>query len=138
MTIFNQSTQTRKTTAHHYSMNKTHRIPKTQQRKTRLLLREVSELETVRHYTRLSRKNFSIDTHFYPLGSCTMKYNPRAHRLAWLPGMANRHPYALLQHSQGFMACLYELQQWLTTITGMAGTSLMPMAGAQGEFDGVG
>src|SRR6476620_142950 len=72
-------------------------------------LPEVSELQAVRHFTRLSRKNFSIDTQFYPLGSCTMKYNPRGvHRLAFLDGFANRHPLADTQNSQGFMACAYE------------------------------
>ncbi len=100
-------------------------------------LPEVSELEVVRHYTQLSRKNFSIDVNFYPLGSCTMKYNPRAHRLAFLPDIANRHPLALPMFSQGFMTCLFELQSYLKMITGMAGVSLTPMAGAQGEFAGV-
>jgi glycine dehydrogenase subunit 2 len=101
-------------------------------------LPEVSELQTVRHYTRLSQKNFSIDTHFYPLGSCTMKYNPRAcHRLASLPGFLNRHPLAPEKISQGFLACLYELQDMLREVTGMQAVSLTPMAGAQGEFAGM-
>ena len=101
-------------------------------------LPEVSELQTVRHYTRLSQQNFSIDTHFYPLGSCTMKYNPRAcHRLASLPGFLDRHPLAPEKISQGFLACLYELQGMLQEVTGMAAVSLTPMAGAQGEFAGV-
>lgn len=101
-------------------------------------LPEVSELEVVRHYTRLSRKNFSIDTQFYPLGSCTMKYNPRGvHRLAFLEGFLNHHPLALASQSQGFMSCAYELQEILKTVTGMKGVSLTPMAGAQGEFAGV-
>ncbi len=97
----------------------------------------VSELQVVRHYTRLSRLNFSIDTNFYPLGSCTMKYNPRAHRLAFLPDIANRHPLSLPQFSQGYLECLYELQEYLKIITGMAEVALSPMAGAQGEFAGV-
>ncbi|HRX72178.1 MAG: aminomethyl-transferring glycine dehydrogenase subunit GcvPB [Candidatus Competibacteraceae bacterium] len=101
-------------------------------------LPEVSELQTVRHYTRLSQKNFSIDTHFYPLGSCTMKYNPSAcHRLASLPGFLNRHPLAPENISQSFLACLYELQEMLREVTGMQAVSLTPMAGAQGEFAGV-
>lgn len=101
-------------------------------------LPEVSELQVVRHYTRLSQKNFSIDTHFYPLGSCTMKYNPRAcNRLAGLPGLAGRHPHAPESFSQGFLACLYELQEMLKAVTGMKAVSLTPMAGAQGEFAGV-
>lgn len=101
-------------------------------------LPEVSELQVVRHYTRLSQKNFSIDTQFYPLGSCTMKYNPRvAHSLASLAGFADRHPLAPDSHSQGIMACLYELQEMLKSVTGMHAFSLTPAAGAQGEFAGV-
>ena len=101
-------------------------------------LPEVSELQAVRHYTNLSRRNFSIDNQFYPLGSCTMKYNPRgAHRAASLAGFLNRHPLAPPDLSQGFLACLYELQETLKVVTGMAGVSLTPMAGAQGEFAGV-
>ncbi|MCH9643234.1 MAG: aminomethyl-transferring glycine dehydrogenase subunit GcvPB [Gammaproteobacteria bacterium] len=101
-------------------------------------LPELSELQVVRHYTRLSRKNFSIDTHFYPLGSCSMKYNPRAaHKLASLPGFLQRHPYMLQQNSQGFLKCLYELQEILKVVTGMQAVSLAPMAGAQGEYAGV-
>lgn len=113
-------------------------IPAQFLRKTALKLPEVSELQAVRHYTRLSQKNFSIDTHFYPLGSCTMKYNPRAsNSLAMLSGFLNRHPAAPDSHSQGILACLYELQQMLTEVTGMKGVSLAPAAGAQGEFTGV-
>jgi glycine dehydrogenase subunit 2 len=102
------------------------------------LLPAVSELQAVRHFTRLSQMNFSIDTHFYPLGSCTMKYNPKAcNTYAMLPELAGRHPLAPDSHSQGFMACMYELQEMLKDITGMQGVSLTPMAGAQGEFAGV-
>ena len=101
-------------------------------------LPEVSELQAVRHYTRLSQLNFSIDTHFYPLGSCTMKYNPRAcNTLAMLPEFLHRHPLAPVSHSQGFLGCMYDLQEILKDVTGMAGVSLTPMAGAQGEFAGV-
>ena len=101
-------------------------------------LPEVSELETVRHYTTLSQKNFSIDTHFYPLGSCTMKYNPRGvHQLATLNPFLHRHPLSLEINSQGTMACLFELQEILQTVTGMQAAALSPMAGAQGEFVGV-
>ena len=101
-------------------------------------LPEVSELQAVRHYTNLSRRNFSIDNQFYPLGSCTMKYNPRgAHRIASLPGFAGRHPLAELPASQGFLACLHELQEVLKAATGMAAVSAAPMAGAQGEFAGI-
>jgi glycine dehydrogenase subunit 2 len=113
-------------------------IPESMRRKQRPLLPEVSELQVVRHYTNLSRKNFSIDTQFYPLGSCTMKYNPRgAHKAAMLPGFLARHPLAPVSHSQGYIACLYDLQEVLKEVTGMKGVSLTPAAGAQGEFAGV-
>ncbi|MES9832353.1 MAG: aminomethyl-transferring glycine dehydrogenase subunit GcvPB [Candidatus Thiodiazotropha sp. DIVDIV] len=113
-------------------------IPDELRRTSRPSLPQVSEMQAVRHYTRLSQKNFSIDTHFYPLGSCTMKYNPRAcNTLASLPGLATRHPLAPETHSQGFMACMYELQEILKTVTGMHAVSLSPAAGAQGEFAGV-
>ncbi|HWR87895.1 MAG TPA: aminomethyl-transferring glycine dehydrogenase subunit GcvPB, partial [Acidiferrobacterales bacterium] len=113
-------------------------IPASLRRGKRPLLPEVSEMQTVRHYTRLSQKNFSIDTQFYPLGSCTMKYNPRAcNSLAMLPQFLGRHPAAPASTGQGFLACMYELQEMLKEVTGMKGVSLTPMAGAQGEFAGV-
>ncbi|MES2682495.1 MAG: aminomethyl-transferring glycine dehydrogenase subunit GcvPB [Pseudomonadota bacterium] len=113
-------------------------IPASLRRKAAPKLPEVSELQAVRHYTRLSKLNFSIDTHFYPLGSCTMKYNPRAcNSLAMLPEFLGRHPLAPVSHGQGFLACMYDLQEILKDVTGMAGVSLTPMAGAQGEFAGV-
>jgi len=113
-------------------------VPAELMRTEPLVLPEVSELDAVRHYTRLSQQNFSIDTHFYPLGSCTMKYNPRAcNAAALLPGILNRHPLAPEQTGQGFLGCLFELQQILQDVTGMAAVSLTPMAGAQGEFAGV-
>ena len=101
-------------------------------------LPEASELQTVRHFTRLSQMNFCIDTQFYPLGSCTMKYNPRAcNALALLPEFAGRHPLGPVSHGQGFLTCMYELQEMLKDVTGMKGVSLTPMAGAQGELAGV-
>jgi glycine dehydrogenase subunit 2 len=101
-------------------------------------LPEVGELEAVRHFTRLSQLNFSIDTHFYPLGSCTMKYNPKAcNQYAMLPPFLARHPLAPESHGQGFLACMYELQEMLKEVTGMQGVALSPMAGAHGEFAGV-
>ena len=113
-------------------------IPANLRRKNKPGLPEVGELEVVRHYTNLSTKNFAIDKQFYPLGSCTMKYNPRgANRAAMLPGFLNRHPLAPASHSQGYLACMYELQNFLKEVTGMKGVSLAPMAGAQGEFAGV-
>jgi glycine dehydrogenase subunit 2 len=101
-------------------------------------LPEVSELQAVRHFTRLSQLNFSIDTHFYPLGSCTMKYNPKAcNQYAMLPELLGRHPLAPESTGQGVLQVLFELQEMLKEVTGMRGVSLTPMAGAQGEFAGV-
>jgi len=113
-------------------------IPANFLRTDRPRLPEASELQVVRHFTRLSQKNFSIDTQFYPLGSCTMKYNPRVcNSLALLPGFAGRHPLGPASHAQGFLRCMYELQEMLKAVTGMQGVSLTPMAGAQGELAGV-
>jgi glycine dehydrogenase subunit 2 len=113
-------------------------VPAELRRRRRPLLPEVSELQAVRHYTRLSQMNFSIDTQFYPLGSCTMKYNPRGcNQYAMLPEFLARHPLAPAALGQGLLACLHELQEMLKEVTGMRGVSLTPMAGAQGEFAGV-
>jgi glycine dehydrogenase subunit 2 len=113
-------------------------LPASCLRKSPPLLPEVSELDVVRHYTRLSQKNFSIDTHFYPLGSCTMKYNPRAaNRLAMLEGFLSGHPLAPVRFKQGFLECVFELQEILQSVTGMSTVVLSPMAGAQGEFAGI-
>jgi glycine dehydrogenase subunit 2 len=113
-------------------------LPKSLRRRSQPVMPQASELQVVRHFTRLSQKNFCIDTHFYPLGSCTMKYNPRAcNKLALLEGFAGRHPYAHSSLSQGFMACMHDLQEILADVTGMQGVSLAPMAGAQGEYVGV-
>ena len=116
----------------------TAQVPAELRRRRRPLLPEVSELQAVRHYTRLSQMNFSIDTQFYPLGSCTMKYNPRGcNQYAMLPEFLGRHPLAPAALGQGTLACLHELQEMLKEVTGMQGVSLTPMAGAQGEFAGV-
>ncbi|HKJ08302.1 MAG TPA: aminomethyl-transferring glycine dehydrogenase subunit GcvPB [Gammaproteobacteria bacterium] len=113
-------------------------IPAHLRRRERARLPEVSEMQVVRHYTRLSQKNFSIDTQFYPLGSCTMKYNPRAsNKLAMLPQLLARHPLSPESAGQGYLACMYELQEMLKDVTGMEAVSLTPAAGAQGEFTGV-
>jgi glycine dehydrogenase subunit 2 len=113
-------------------------IPAKLRRTHKPLLPEVGELETVRHFTRLSQLNFSIDTHFYPLGSCTMKYNPKAcNQYAMLPEFLGRHPLGPETHGQGFLACMYELQEMLKEVTGMQAVALSPMAGAHGEFAGV-
>jgi glycine dehydrogenase subunit 2 len=98
-------------------------------------LPELSELDVVRHYTNLSTLNMSIDGNFYPLGSCTMKYNPkRNERLAALPGFASLHPYQDESTLQGLLELLYELQAMLAEIAGLHAVSLQPAAGAQGEL----
>ena len=113
-------------------------LPTAQLRAAAPVLPEVSEPEAVRHFTRLSQLNFSIDTQFYPLGSCTMKYNPKAcNQYAMLPELLSRHPLAPDTHGQGVLACLYELQEMLKEVTGMQAVALSPMAGAQGEYAGV-
>ncbi len=101
-------------------------------------LPEVAECEVVRHYTGLSRLNFSVDTGFYPLGSCTMKYNPKLNeRAATLPGFANLHPLIGDEHAQGALRVLYDMDTWLSRICGMAAFSMQPAAGAHGELAGM-
>ncbi|MGA0018842.1 MAG: aminomethyl-transferring glycine dehydrogenase subunit GcvPB [Steroidobacteraceae bacterium] len=113
-------------------------IPQALQRRDAPLLPQASELDVVRHFTRLSQLNFSIDTNFYQLGSCTMKYNPKAcNQYAMLPEFLGRHPLAPASQGQGFLSCMYELQEMLKEVTGMKAVSLNPMAGAHGEFAGV-
>lgn len=98
-------------------------------------LPELAEPDVVRHFTNLSTLNMSVDTHFYPLGSCTMKYNPkRNERLASLPGFAHLHPLQSDASAQGMLELLYELQQFFGEISGLPGVSLQPAAGAQGEL----
>ena len=98
-------------------------------------LPELGELDVVRHYTNLSTLNMSIDANFYPLGSCTMKYNPkRNERLAALPGFAAQHPYQDESTLQGLLAILFDLQEILAEIAGLDAVSLQPAAGAQGEL----
>lgn len=114
------------------------KIPSALRRRVAPMLPEVSELDAVRHFTRLSQLNFSIDTNFYPLGSCTMKYNPKAcNQYAMLPEFLARHPLAPDSQGQGFLSCMFELQEMLKEVTGMKAVSLNPMAGAHGEFAGV-
>jgi len=99
---------------------------------------EVSELQVVRHFMRLSHLNYSIDQGFYPLGSCTMKYNPKLNEdMARLPGFAHLHPGSDDESSQGALALMYTLQTWLAEISGFEAVSLAPAAGAQGEFAGI-
>jgi glycine dehydrogenase subunit 2 len=103
-----------------------------------LKLPEVSELDLVRHYTRLSQKNYAIDTVFYPLGSCTMKYNPKVNeRAASIEGLSQVHPLQPDETVQGSLELMYKLQEALKEIAGFAGVSLQPAAGAHGEFAGV-
>ncbi len=98
-------------------------------------LPELAEPDVVRHFSNLSTLNMSVDTHFYPLGSCTMKYNPkRNERMASLPGMVALHPYQPEETLQGMLQLLYELQQMLGEISGLPGVSLQPAAGAHGEL----
>lgn len=99
---------------------------------------DLSELEVVRHYTRLSQWNFSIDSGMYPLGSCTMKYNPKTNeRQAALPGFAGGHPLLPAALCQGALQLLFELEGYLAEITGLPAVSLQPAAGAQGELAGM-
>ncbi len=101
-------------------------------------LPELSEFDTVRHFTNLSRLNFSLDTHFYPLGSCTMKYNPKAYDVTSnLPGFTHAHPFADESLVQGSLEVMYNLDNLLCEITGLAGFTLQPAAGAHGEWCGV-
>lgn len=103
-----------------------------------LTLPEVSELEVVRHFVRLSHKNYSIDEGFYPLGSCTMKYNPKINEdVARYAGFASLHPLTDESGSQGALAVMYNLQNWLAEVSGFDAASLHPAAGAQGEFAGI-
>ncbi len=99
---------------------------------------ELSELDIVRHFTRLSQWNFSIDSNFYPLGSCTMKYNPKLNEdTARLPGFADHHPHTPIAQSQGSLQLMFELQEYLKEISGMDHVTLQPAAGAQGEMTGI-
>jgi glycine dehydrogenase subunit 2 len=98
-------------------------------------LPELSEPQVVRHFANLSQLNMSVDTHFYPLGSCTMKYNPkRNERVARMPGFADLHPYQPEETLQGMLQLLYELQEYLQEISGLPACSLQPAAGAHGEL----
>jgi glycine dehydrogenase subunit 2 len=101
-------------------------------------LPQISEPETVRHFVRLSTKNYSIDSGFFPLGSCTMKHNPRLNeRMARLPGFAHIHPMQPDESVQGALKLVHELQQWLAELTGLPGVCLTPAAGAHGELAGI-
>src|SRR5262245_30603739 len=103
--------------------------------KTAPPLPELAEPEIVRHFTNLSTQNMSVDTHFYPLGSCTMKYNPkRNERAAAMPAFADLHPLQPAETIQGMLHVLYEMQRYLSEISGLPACSLQPAAGAHGEY----
>ena len=106
--------------------------------RTELPLPEMAEVDTVRHFTRLSQMNYAIDLGFYPLGSCTMKYNPKINETtARLPGFTYTHPFQPIDTVQGNLYLMYTLQEWLREISGFAGVTLVPAAGAQGELTGM-
>lgn len=116
----------------------TNLLPQKMLRKREIQLPEVSEIDVVRHFTRLSQKNFCIDTNFYPLGSCTMKYNPKINEdAARLEGFTKLHPYQPVEQCQGILELLYTLEQMLVTISGMKAFTLQPAAGAHGELTGM-
>ncbi|MBU1864143.1 MAG: aminomethyl-transferring glycine dehydrogenase subunit GcvPB [Candidatus Omnitrophica bacterium] len=121
------------------SMDELHRfIPDGLKRKTDTALPEVSEPEVIRHFFRLSQKNFCVDTHFYPLGSCTMKYSPKVNEdLAALSGFTQVHPSMQPEHVQGILTVMYELEQYLCSLTGMKRFSFQPAAGAHAELTGM-
>ncbi|SER49684.1 aminomethyl-transferring glycine dehydrogenase subunit GcvPB [Salipaludibacillus aurantiacus] len=113
-------------------------IPSQHRRKEEPELPEVSELQIVRHYTALSRRNHGVDSGFYPLGSCTMKYNPKINEdMARLSGFAHLHPYQEESSIQGALELMYKLQRSLEEITGMDQVTLQPAAGAHGEWTGL-
>jgi len=110
-------------------------LPKKARRKEKPRLPETDEPTVIRHYTNLSRQNWGIDTNFYPLGSCTMKHNPRANEAAAaVPGFAGLHPLQTEDQAQGALRVMHEVQGFLAEISGLPAVSLQPMAGAQGEL----
>ena len=103
-----------------------------------LPLPEVSESDLVRHYVHLSQVNWAVDVGFYPLGSCTMKYNPKVNEVAAaMPGFTQTHPYQPVYTVQGNLRLMWTLQEFLKELGGFAAISLQPAAGAQGEFTGI-
>lgn len=109
-----------------------------QNKRAKIGLAQVNEPQVIRHFVRLSNQNYSIDSGFYPLGSCTMKHNPRLNeKMARLPGFADIHPMQDESTVQGALELMYNLQNWLATLTGLGGVSLAPAAGAQGELAGM-
>jgi glycine dehydrogenase subunit 2 len=113
-------------------------VPEKIRRRRPAMLPSLAEPEVIRHFLTLSQKNFAVDTNFYPLGSCTMKYNPKLNEdMAAHPSFGNLHPYQPEETVQGILRLFYELEQWLKALTGMDRFSLQPAAGAQGELLGM-
>ena len=113
-------------------------LPAQMLRKQEAILPEVSEIDVVRHFTRISQLNFCVDTNFYPLGSCTMKYNPKINEdAARMEGFTKLHPYQPVEHCQGILKLLYDLEQMFKEISGMSAFTLQPAAGAHGELTGM-
>src|SRR5919107_3378009 len=113
-------------------------LPEAYLRKEKPRLAEVDEPTVIRHYTNLSRENEGIDTTFYPLGSCTMKHNPRANEAAAVvAGFAGLHPLQPAEQAQGALRVMHELQGFLAEISGLPAASLQPLAGAQGELTSI-
>jgi glycine dehydrogenase subunit 2 len=142
--IYEQGAQGRRGVALPFSdVPKSEALPKKYVREKELMLPEVSELDVVRHFTNLSRMNFSVDSNFYPLGSCTMKYNPKfTEKVASMEGFSELHPLVTkLAHgeelAQGALEVIYETEKLLCEITGMDGFTTQPLAGAHGELTGV-
>ena len=107
-------------------------------RKSEPNLPEISENEVSRHYVKLSKLNYSIEDGVYPLGSCTMKYNPKVNeKVASMPGFAEIHPCSQDEHVQGALRVLYECGEFLKEVTGLQGVTLQPSAGSQGELTGI-
>ncbi|MCL4517285.1 MAG: aminomethyl-transferring glycine dehydrogenase subunit GcvPB, partial [Firmicutes bacterium] len=113
-------------------------LPEKMIRKEAPALPEVSEVDVIRHFTLLSRRNHGVDSGFYPLGSCTMKYNPKVNEdVAQLPGLQRIHPYQPEETVQGALELMYNLERYLAEITGMSRVTLQPAAGAHGEWTGL-
>jgi len=113
-------------------------LPTKYLRTAKAALPEISQLELMRHYTQLSNRNFGVDTGFYPLGSCTMKYNPKVNEdISRYPGLALLHPLQSEDTVQGAMEVLFKMEESLAEIAGMAGVTLQPVAGAHGELTGL-
>src|SRR3989338_6578901 len=113
-------------------------LPAQMLRKQEAILPEVSEIDVVRHFTRISQMNFCVDTNFYPFGSCTMKYNPKINEdVSRLEGFIKLHPYQPVEQCQGILKLLYDFEQMLKSISGMSAFTLQPAAGAHGELTGM-